>query len=172
MAGLWRAALAVLILVGHVATVPARAADPLPTPTGDVVLTVTGAIAVHNDGAAASFDMAMLEALPQAEIKTETPWTEGMNTFTGFKLADLLSLLGAEGSSLGVHALNDYETEIPLNDVEAHGVVVAYRMNGEPMPTSDKGPLWILYPYSADPDLQIETYYNRAVWNLDRLTVQ
>lgn len=99
MAAFWRTtALSVLILVGCAAAGPTRAADTLPMPAGEVVLTVTGAITASNDGASAVFDLAMLEALPQAEIETETPWTDGMTTFTGFRLADLLSLLGATAS--------------------------------------------------------------------------
>jgi hypothetical protein len=99
MAGLFRkAAFAALILVGLAAAGPVRAADALSLPAGEVVLTVTGAITASNDGASAVFDLAMLEALPQAEIETETPWTDGMTTFTGFRLADLLSLLGATAS--------------------------------------------------------------------------
>jgi hypothetical protein len=45
-------------------------------------------------------------------------------------------------------------------------------MNGAPMPASDKGPLWIIYPYSDVSDLRTETFYARALWNLDRLTVE
>jgi hypothetical protein len=173
MAGFFRkTAFAVLILVGPAAAGPVRAADALSMPAGEVVLTVTGAITAVNDGTSAVFDMAMLEALPQAEIATETPWTEGMPTFTGFRLADLLSLLGAGGVTLKAHALNDYEVEIPIEDAASYGVVVAYRMNGAPMPASDKGPLWIIYPYSDVSDLRTETFYARALWNLDRLIVE
>lgn len=173
MAAFWRTtALSVLILVGCAAAGPTRAADTLPMPAGEVVLTVTGAITASNDGASAVFDLAMLEALPQAEIETETPWTDGMTTFTGFRLADLLSLLGADGVTLKAHALNDYEVEVPIEDAAGYGVVVAYRMNGAPMPASDKGPLWIIYPYSDVSDLRTETFYARALWNLDRLTVE
>jgi hypothetical protein len=146
--------------------------DALPTPAGEVVLTVAGAIAAGNDGTSAIFDMAMLEALPQAEIETETPWTDGTTTFTGFRLADLLSLLGSGGVTLKAHALNDYEVEIPVEDADRYGVVVAYRRNGALMPASDKGPLWIIYPYSDVSDLRTETFYARALWNLDRLTVE
>jgi hypothetical protein len=173
MAAFWRkTVLSVLILVGCAAAGPTRAVDALPTPAGEVVLTVAGVITASNDGASAVFDLAMLEALPQAEIETETPWTDGMTTFTGFRLADLLSLLGADGVTLRAHALNDYEVEVPVDDVDTYGVVVAYRMNGAAMPASDKGPLWIIYPYSDVSGLRTETYYARAIWNLDRLIVE
>ena len=48
---------------------PARAAD-LPTPKGDVILTVSGAIGTTNEGDAAVFDLEMLKALPETSFKT------------------------------------------------------------------------------------------------------
>lgn len=162
-----RLALSIVILAGGAGLGQAHAADALSKPAGDVVLTVSGAIAVHNDDSSAVFDMAMLEALPPAEIKTETPWTDGMITFTGFKLADLLSLVGVRGGTLTAYALNDYEAEVPVEDAEKYGIIVAYRMNGKAMPASDKGPFWIIYPFSDDAALQTETYYARSSWNLE-----
>lgn len=172
MAGHWRNVTgAILILAGLAAPGAAGAAETLPAPTGDVVLRVDGAIGVRN-GDAASFDMAMLEALPRTEIVTATPWTEGETTFTGFRLSDLLDLVAAEGTVLKAHALNDYETDVPVEDARRFGVLIAYRVNGEPLSPADKGPLWIIYPYSAVDALQTETYYSRALWGLDRLTVE
>lgn len=164
-----RIALSVLLLAGSAGI---AAAASLPQPSGEVVLTVSGAIAVHNDGDSAVFDMAMLEALPTAEIRTETPWTDGMATFTGFRLADLLALLGTDSTVLRAFALNDYEAEIPVEDAEKYGVIVAYRMNGEIMPASDKGPFWVIYPFSDDADLRTETFYARSSWNLERLVAE
>ncbi len=167
-----RLALSVVILAGCSGIGSSRAADALPQPVGEVVLTVSGAITLRNDGDSAVFDMAMLEALPQAEIETETPWTEGMTTFTGFRLADLLALLGSDSTTLRAFALNDYEAEIPVADAVKYGIVVAYRMNGNLMPASDKGPFWIIYPFSDDADLRTETFYARSPWNLERLVAE
>ncbi len=164
-----RIALSVLLLAG---TGEVCVAASLPQPAGEVVLTVSGAITVRNDGDSAVYDMAMLEALPQAEIRTETPWTEGMTTFTGFRLADLLALLGTDSTNLRAFALNDYEAEIPVADAEEYGVIVAYRMNGKIMPASDKGPFWVIYPFSDDADLRTETFYARSPWNLERLVAE
>ena len=60
---------------------PLQAAE-LAAPTGPVILSVSGAIGVHNSGDTAVFDMAALEALPKSEIRTSTPWT-GVSTFEG-----------------------------------------------------------------------------------------
>src|SRR3546814_13646263 len=116
-----RLALSVVILAGCAGIGPSHAANALPQPVGEIVLTVSGAITVRNDGDSAVFDMAMLEALPQAEIKTETPWTEGMTTFTGFKLADLLALLGTASTNLRAFALNDSEARSEERSVGKEG---------------------------------------------------
>lgn len=164
--------LSALLLAGAAGLGDAYAATSLPQPEGEVVLTVSGAITVRNDGDSAVFDMAMLEALPRAEIRTETPWTDGMTTFTGFRLSDLLALLGTDSTNLRAFALNDYEAEIPVEDAAKYGVIVAYQMNGVAMPASDKGPFWVIYPFSDDANLRTETFYARSPWNLERLVAE
>ncbi len=47
-----------------------------------------------------------------------------------------------------------------------------YAMNGKPLPLDDKGPLWVIYPYSEHSGLQKDLYFSRSVWQLNRLTVQ
>jgi hypothetical protein len=51
-------------------------------------------------------------------------------------------------------------------------VIIAYAMDGKPLPPDDKGPLWIIYPFSQVPALQRDLYFARGVWQLNRLTVQ
>lgn len=145
-------------------------ATELPPPQGDVVLTVSGAITVKNTASAADFDLAMLQALPKAVIKTGTPWTEGVSTFEGAALSDLLRAVGAAGSTLKAVALNDYAVELPSEDAQ-RGAIVAYKLNGSSLSVRDKGPLWIIYPFDSTPDLKTETMYARSIWQLRWLTV-
>src|SRR5262245_1007840 len=58
-------------------------AGELGRPQGKVILTVTGRIANRNDGDAATFDSAMLEALPRRSAVVRTPWTPGGTSFEG-----------------------------------------------------------------------------------------
>ena len=66
-------------------------------------------------------------------------------------------------------AINDYAVEIPVSDAVVGGPIVAYFLNGEPMSVRDKGPLWIVYPFDADPHYQTEVIYSRSIWQLDRI---
>jgi hypothetical protein len=147
---------------------PALALD---APTGAPLLRVTGDIAVTNDADAAVFDRALLAQMESVTFETTTIWTDGVQEFTGVSLATLLETLGVEDGTLRATAINDYAIEIPVADAVAGGPIVAYRLNGAPMTVRDKGPLWIVYPYDADPDYQSEQIYARSIWQLDRIEV-
>lgn len=147
----------------------------LPHPQGQVILTVSGAIGLTNGPGVADFDRAMLEGLPSHRLVSETPWTDGSSAFEGFLLADLLAAAGlradARGGRLRARALNDYEALIPLADLRKAEVLVAMKRDGRPMSLRDRGPLWILYPWSDNPGLRSEEFYARAVWQLRSLEV-
>ncbi len=162
---LLRALLALLCL-----GLPAMASE-LPAPTGPVLLTVTGNIAARNVGDTAQFDLAALESLPARSFTTATIWTEGEQRFTGVALRDLLDILGAQGSRIRTIAINDYAVDIPASDWDDSAPIIAYRNNGAPMSVRDKGPLWIVYPYSSDTAFQTEQIYSRSIWQLDRIDV-
>lgn len=169
-----RLALSGLLAFATLALAPAGAsgAQPLDRPAGKVVLTISGAIGTTNGEGQARFDMAMLAALPTVTIKTTTIWTEGEQSFTGVRLADLLAAVGAEGGTLAATAVNDYAVEIPVEDWGDIGPIVAYLRNGAPMTLREKGPLWIVYPYDSDAAYRTEVVYSRSIWQLDRLEVQ
>ena len=135
----------------------------------EAVLVVDGKIA---GGKPAAFDLALLKSLPPVTIKTTTPWTDGEIVFQGVRVRDLLDKLGAEGKAVIAAAVDDYQATIPMEDFRDYDVIVAYAMNGAPMPPDNKGPLWIIYPLSEHPVLQKDLYFSRSVWQLNRLTVQ
>ena len=136
---------------------------PLAALAGEVLLTLT------HDGGTSEFDIAALEALGAEEFSTTTIWTEGEQTFTGVSLLALLAEAGISDGTLKATAINDYAVEIPVSDAVVGGPIVAYFLNGEPMSVRDKGPLWIVYPFDADPHYQTEVIYSRSIWQLDRI---
>lgn len=134
-----------------------------------VVLTVSGQITQMNEGKTAVFSMQMLSRLPQRTIFTKSPWYPAGAEFTGPLLRDVLQAVGAKGKTITAYALNDYKTEIPLDDATKYDVILARLMNGKPMAVRDKGPLFVVYPFDAVPELQAQMYYNRSAWQLTRL---
>jgi hypothetical protein len=158
-------------LVAAVAAGRGAAAAALAAPTGKVLLTLRGKISVHNAGDTAAFDLAMLDALPQGRFEGETPWTKGVNVFTGPNGAAVLDAVGATGSNLRVNALNDYNADIPVSDFREHAVILATRHNGEVMSVREKGPVWVIYPMDKEPALRVETTYTRSVWQVKSIDV-
>ena len=149
-----------------------QAAFALEAPTGRVILTVSGNITETNSEQGAQFDREMLLALGANELTTETPWTEGINTFTGPRLSVVLEAVGAaKDSQLAVTALNDYSANVPAQDAYEHNIMLAMDMNGKKMSVRDKGPIFVLYPFAEDPSLNNEVIHNRSVWQVKSITV-
>ena len=140
-------------------------------PTDAVILTVTGDIA-HKDGKPVEFGREALEALGLHRIQTSTPWTDGISIFEGVLLSDLLDHVGARGSVAHAHALNNYEVDIPVEDFRRYPVLLALRRDGHELDRRDKGPIWIVYPRDAHPELQTAIINSRWVWQLDRLELR
>ncbi|MBX3634084.1 MAG: hypothetical protein KF683_01580 [Rubrivivax sp.] len=150
------------------AALPARA---LERPRGAVVLTLTGRLRMPNEGDRAHFDMDMLAALPQSSFSTRTPWYAQARRFTGPLLRDVLAAAGAQGTTLRLVALNDYRVDMPVDDAQRHDVVLARLLDDRPMSVRDKGPLFVIYPFDADPALRSAVYYARSAWQLRTIDV-
>ena len=146
-------------------------AQALETPTGPVVLTLSGRIRIANAGAQARFDMAMLAALPNRTLETRTPWYGKVRRFTGPLLRDVLAAAGAQGSKLRLLALNEYQVDMPWDDALRYDVIVARLLDGAPMAVRDKGPLFVVYPFDAQPELRSAIYYSRSAWQLKAIEI-
>ena len=162
-----------LLLAGLGATLSVRArAAPLPPPSGSPILIVSGKIRSVNDGARAVFDRPMIEALGMEAVVTKTPWYKESERFEGVRLTRLMSFVGAFGDRVLVSALNDYSSELPLSDFTQYGTLLALKRNGEYLPVSDKGPLFIIYPFDSNPDLRQDKFYMRSVWQVSEMEVR
>lgn len=160
------------LLIFAVFAGPALAtADDLEAASGDVILSITGRIALTNSDGTADLDRGFLESLDPAVIETTTIWTDGVQRFTGVPLHALLEAVGADGTTLVATAINDYSIEIPVADAVPDGPIIAYQQNGEEMSVREKGPLWIVYPFDSKRDYQTEQIYTRSIWQLVSIEV-
>lgn len=143
------------------------------SPTGLVVLEISGKLKVSNSGTSAVFDIEMLQGLGMRVVKTSTVWTDGgPHLFEGVLARDVLAAVGAQDArTVTVRALNDYSIEIPVSDFYEHDVILAMRMDGRQLTARDKGPLWIVYPRDGYPELQDERVDQRWVWQVKQLEV-
>lgn len=126
-------------------------------------LDASGAVLVERN-----LSLGALDDIPQSEIVTVTPWTDGEQHFAGPSLAVLAALADLKSTSVHILALNDYSADIPAADWQ-HGVILATRLNGGLMRVRDKGPFWIMYPISSNSDFAQQTYQARMVWQVKEL---
>ncbi|SFV29722.1 hypothetical protein SAMN05216456_0822 [Devosia crocina] len=160
-------------VVAFLAAAPlALGGDPLPEPQGPVILTVSGTVGVTNSEAGAQFDRQMLRDIGVTHVKTSTPWTDGVQDFSGVLGRALMERVEAQGDVVMASALNDYTVELPMSDFLDYDLLLATEMNGEEMRVSDKGPVWIVYPRDDEPALQDRRLHDRWVWQLKSLQVQ
>jgi hypothetical protein len=146
-----------------------RSAGIAAADTGKPILTVTGKV---GPAGGVAFDREALEKLGLVSVETTTPWHTGKVKFEGVPLKILMKHVAASGSTLQALALNDYSTEIPIEDFEKYNVILALKRDGEYMPVRDKGPLFVVYPYDSDPELKSQKFYSRSAWQVKSLIVK
>lgn len=150
----------------------AAGAESLPAPADKPILTISGQIDTTNKDNTAQFDRAMLESIGMETIETNTPWYNGPVKFEGVSLDKLMKRVGAKGERAVFVALNDYSSEIPMEDFSKYNVILALKRNGEYMPVRDKGPLFVIYPFDSKPELKNQTFYGRSVWQVAKIIVK
>jgi hypothetical protein len=157
----------------------AAAALPLPRralagESGGLSLDVNGEVHVTNNAAhtAYHFSEEQLLKLPQHSIETATTWTP-RSTFTGPRLADVLATVGAYGSQIEIHTIDDYTCVVPVSDADRYGAVLAYAMNGRRLKVSDFGPLFLIYPRDQFPlELDGAAGDSKFAWQIVSMTIK
>ena len=137
------------------------------TKSAPAILTVSS-----QQSAAKDFSLADLDALPQVEVKTTNPWSKSAVTYRGPLLRVVLEAAGAKGQEIRATALNDYSVVLPVADAMEHNVILATRADGQTLSVRDKGPVFVIYPFDAEPSLKQTTYYERSIWQLRRLQIK
>ena len=144
----------------------------LPSPKDPIILTVEGNVSIANRGDHAAFDLSMLKALGAITVDTNTPWTDGVIRFKAVPLLKVLAATGASGTSVIAHALNDYKSIVPMSVLDKGHAYLAFKMNETLMTRRDKGPLWLIFPWSDHPEYLTPQMKIHAVWQLNKLRVQ
>jgi len=114
----------------------------------------------------------MLETMSEAKIRTKTPWYTDEVEFEGVSFLTLLSEVGATGEKLLITALDDYSVEVDIDDLVKNKAILALKRDGNNLSISDKGPLFVVYPYDSKPELKNEKYYSRSVWQVRLIEVR
>lgn len=160
------------ILLGAVLLLISAPSLALETPTGPVILEISGSIDVTNVDGEAHFDRDMLETLPQHVVTTGHPWIDGQSRFEGPLLRDVLQAVSAHGDVMNVQAIRDYASDIPFSDAHDYDVILALTRDGTPIRVRDRGPLQVIYPFDERPELTTNIYFSRSVWHVARIEVR
>jgi hypothetical protein len=140
-----------------------------------VVTAASDTALVLQGGGAETLDLSIedLEAMPQVTIVTETEFTSGSVAFRGPLVREVLEHLGLDqADSLRFVAANDYYVDIPTSDFRKYNVILAMEADGQRLSRRDKGPLWLMYPFSDFPELNDPIYLRRLIWQVVRIEAQ
>lgn len=143
------------------------AAGPAPAQSAAVVLTVNDA----KSGRVVQFTDDDLMALPQRSFDTGTLWTKGVHSFSGPTLKSVLEAAGVASAELKLSAINNYSVSFPAEWIEDEVPIIANRIDGEPFPVREKGPLWLVFPYDSERRFKSEDVYSLSVWQLKQIDV-
>lgn len=143
----------------------------VPEPSSPVVLTVDGKIRMSKP---VRFDLPNLEALGLIRFTTSTIWATSPSLFEGVPLAAVLDIAGADpgATTLVLTSLSDLQIRMPTADARTWPVMLALRRNGSLLSRRDRGPIWVVYPQHAFPELNHRTYHQRWVGQLKSITVE
>jgi hypothetical protein len=147
--------------------------DPIPAPSGEVILTITGNVSVTNAGDALELDMPTLEQLGLVKYSVLDPYLNAETTYTGLLMSDLAKVLGVTGPEAVFRfvALDDYQVDLTLDQFQKWPILLATRANDEYMTIENSGPTRIIFPYDTYPDLNPVRYNDYWIWNIASIEV-
>lgn len=167
-----RGVIAATAVVFQLLICSAAQACTVPPPKGEVILSIDGMINECNEGLEVRLDRAMIDAMPKKQIKTENPWDHGPSVYEGVLLRDLMKFVKADGKTATFIALNDYKADMPVADMDKYDVILAYRRDGVDLPVRDKGPFFVIFPFTDVPELATEARYAQSVWQVNRISIK
>jgi hypothetical protein len=168
-----RTTLASAALPGLALAVPAKG-SPGAQPAGPTLLTLSGDVRHPNRGGldpaldqlmskhgvhferARCFTYADLAALPAVAIRPTLEYDGEAHDLRGPLLTRLLDIAGADrspGATVGLRALDGYNVELGLTELQRRNLIVATHLDGRPLPLGGLGPLWAVFDPMTLPEL-------------------
>jgi len=138
----------------------------------NVMLEVTGNLSPSMDEDTVIILRRDVEKLPQKSITTTSHITDDPITYSGPLFTDLLNLAGAQGDLVTVVAWDDYLAEIKVEDLNKYGVILATHENGKQLSMENRGPMYVVFPFSDYPEIRNDLYYNKSVWQIKTIEVE
>lgn len=159
------------MLIGLGVSAMAGALSSRPVLADETILTLRGRFPKAGPDGSVSSSLSDLDALGRTSFSTATPWHDGVNEFSGVSVKNYLGAFGAAPKTIRLVALNDYSVETDVAELIEADALLATRRNGQAMPISDKGPVFLLFPFDDRQELKHQSYYSRAVWQLTEIDI-
>lgn len=141
---------------------------PFPAPTGEVVLTITGADR-PNVGDEVQVDLAAIENLGLTTVTVHEPFLNKELEITGVPVDDLLAAAGVDpDATLAWTALDEYQVHFSRREVAAEKAILATRIDNAPIDLADGGPIRVIF---TDPEGMLGRDTNQWIWNLYEIEV-
>jgi len=126
----------------------------------------------ENGDVLAIYNQPMISELGLREIRTTTPWTDGVVKFEGTALRSILADAGVADRNVTALSMDDYAASMSADLINEHDPIVATRMNGKFLQAGNKGPFWIMFDFDAMPAEDAAEMHSYSVWHLNELEVE
>lgn len=84
-------------------------------------------------------------------------------------------MLAAQGildaRKIAVSALNGYQQVVDLALFDGVPLTLVRQEDGKPLTRRNKGPLWLLIPFTTYPKLDVPAIHNCMVWQVTRIEI-
>jgi len=129
---------------------PLPVAGPLPAPTGDVILKVTGDLTLPNVGEECHFDADQLDQYAIKQV-IDDPWMGDGLEYRGLTLAKVWELCGGsdEAGAMVLVAEDGMTVEIAAADLKEWPIMLAYQVGGQDLIKDLGGPVKLVFPAEA-----------------------
>ena len=140
--------------------------DTLPSVTGTPALTVEP---LNGPASSVAFDLTSLERLGLVRATIYEPFEKKQLNFSGVELADVLTMAHVP-TTAGVHltALDDYQADLTAADIAAGGLMLATRLDGQPIPVASGGPTRLVFTEGTKAGLEERQW----IWSVNRIEVK
>jgi hypothetical protein len=117
------------------------------------------------------YTLSELLHLPQYEVRTNTPWTNEMHTYSGPYLEDVFALAGVRGNEITLYALDHYQISFNFESIKKYKPILALAVDSELLTVRTKGPIWVVLPLDDYSELNAALYHDYMIWQLVKINV-
>jgi hypothetical protein len=119
------------------------------------------------NGNTTQLSLEQLTALATAHVPTREPHqnsTDAIFDFQGVLVSTLLEKSGiaADANEVTFVAFDAYRVPVSVADLRRYPILLAMQKNGQPIPRSQGGPLYLIFPISQYPELRPK--YPNTMW--------